>query len=214
MQLTDTTRQWLPREVVESAVHDGDRFIEAFSDARFLLIDVSSAGNRLLAGLMACAASSPFRLDDEPVTQGMSHTVTRLLRASAGPAADVEREAHRLLELAGARAGFVMALDHRVRDLKREQVFLGRHSDCDVVLKHASVSKHHAVFSKRPDGALLVYDTESKNGTWVNGDRLLRATALWPGDRLRFGDVGAVVCTAEVLRRALTLGGQRAVAHA
>lgn len=66
-------------------------------------------------------------------------------------------------------------------------VVVGRADDCQLVLTHASVSRHHAELSPGPGGWRL-RDLDSKNGCFVEGvparDQVLPRRA-W----LRFGDV-------------------------
>ena len=66
-------------------------------------------------------------------------------------------------------------------------VTLGRSRDCDCVLAEPSVSRRHAEL--RRDGARwLLRDLGSRNGTRVNGVRLLDEAEVRPGDRVSFGD--------------------------
>ena len=63
---------------------------------------------------------------------------------------------------------------------------LGRSRDCDCVLPEPSVSRRHAEL--RRDGARwLLRDVGSRNGTRVNGVRVLEETEVAPGDRVSFG---------------------------
>ncbi len=66
---------------------------------------------------------------------------------------------------------------------------LGRSATCDVVLKSAGVSRHHAeIFAL--DGAFHVRDLGSAGATRVNGENIQRrARALVTGDELQVGDV-------------------------
>jgi pSer/pThr/pTyr-binding forkhead associated (FHA) protein len=72
-----------------------------------------------------------------------------------------------------------------------DQLLLGRHGDCDVVLQHMSVSRRHARLSFR-DGRWVLRDLDSTNGTRVNGRRVGRCR-LEPGDRLRLGSTELLV---------------------
>lgn len=67
---------------------------------------------------------------------------------------------------------------------------VGRASDSDLYLNHPSVSKIHAALLMNREGTLLVSDTGSTNGTFINGRRLAYGEArhLEDGDVVGFGD--------------------------
>ncbi|HEY8744920.1 MAG TPA: DUF3662 and FHA domain-containing protein, partial [Chloroflexota bacterium] len=65
-----------------------------------------------------------------------------------------------------------------------EELRFGRGLDNDVVLDSLSVSREHARLL-RADG-LFIEDLGSRNGTFVNGQRVQRAR-VGPGDRIRLG---------------------------
>jgi pSer/pThr/pTyr-binding forkhead associated (FHA) protein len=67
-------------------------------------------------------------------------------------------------------------------DLGKDLTLVGRRDECDLCLRHKSVSKMHCVIVKT-DGLLLLRDLGSTNGTRVNGQRVRRA-ALLPNDQL------------------------------
>jgi pSer/pThr/pTyr-binding forkhead associated (FHA) protein len=66
-------------------------------------------------------------------------------------------------------------------------VVLGRSRECDCVLAEPSVSRRHAEL-RRAGGRWLLRDLGSRNGTRVNGVRLLAETEVGPGDRVSFGE--------------------------
>jgi hypothetical protein len=66
---------------------------------------------------------------------------------------------------------------------------LGRSRDCDCVLAEPSVSRRHAEL-RREGARWLLRDLGSRNGTRVNGVRLLDEAEVCPGDRVSFGDAG------------------------
>jgi hypothetical protein len=68
----------------------------------------------------------------------------------------------------------------------QDELLLGRHPACDVVLTDPSVSRRHARL-RFQDGCWTLRDLESRNGTRVNRVRVGRC-ALRPGDRLALGD--------------------------
>lgn len=63
---------------------------------------------------------------------------------------------------------------------------LGRDPTCDIVLNDSRCSRRHAIVEDGPEG-LIVRDSGSANGIYVNGRRVERAR-LRPGDTLRLGD--------------------------
>jgi hypothetical protein len=67
------------------------------------------------------------------------------------------------------------------------QIVLGRARDCDCVLADPSVSRRHAAL-RREGERWLLHDLGSRNGTRVNGVRLLDEAEVGPGDRVSFGD--------------------------
>jgi FHA domain/Domain of unknown function (DUF1707) len=67
------------------------------------------------------------------------------------------------------------------------RVTIGRASDCDCLLSDATVSRHHAEL-RRDGERWLLRDLGSRNGTRVNGMRVLEATEVHPGDRVALGD--------------------------
>ncbi len=65
---------------------------------------------------------------------------------------------------------------------------IGRSSDNTLVLSDGFVSTHHTTLSYR-DGGWWIADAGSKNGTWVNGQRIEAEQRLQPGDLLLIGQV-------------------------
>jgi hypothetical protein len=68
---------------------------------------------------------------------------------------------------------------------------VGRASDNDLTLNDTSVSKIHAALLMSGEGTLLVADTGSTNGTYVNGRRIAygESRLIEDGDVVGFGDV-------------------------
>ncbi len=64
---------------------------------------------------------------------------------------------------------------------------LGRSPECLIVLPSERVSREHAVV-RRIHCGLEIEDLGSRNGTWVNGARIRRATVLQQGDEVQLGD--------------------------
>lgn len=60
---------------------------------------------------------------------------------------------------------------------------IGRGANCQIRLNHDDVSSRHAVLSKRSDGTIYIEDSGSRNGTFVNGERIMSRT-LQRGDKV------------------------------
>lgn len=72
-----------------------------------------------------------------------------------------------------------------------KRLSVGRVSDNEVALNDTSVSKIHAALTMNQQGTLLVADTGSTNGTYINGRRISygEARQIEEGDVVGFGDV-------------------------
>ncbi|MFN2453841.1 MAG: FHA domain-containing protein [Pyrinomonadaceae bacterium] len=72
-----------------------------------------------------------------------------------------------------------------------KRVGVGRGSDNELCLPDHSVSKIHAALMMNRDGTLLVADTGSTNGTYINGRRITygEARQIEEGDVVSFGDI-------------------------
>jgi YD repeat-containing protein len=70
--------------------------------------------------------------------------------------------------------------------IDKQKIALGRSSDTDVVLNGEGVSRRHAEIEFTADGPIL-RDLGSKNGTYVNGEKIDGPVKLEPGDVVRLG---------------------------
>jgi hypothetical protein len=72
-----------------------------------------------------------------------------------------------------------------------KRLSVGRAADSELTLKDSSVSKIHAALVMNQEGTLLVADTGSTNGTYINGRRIAygEARQINDGDVVGFGDV-------------------------
>jgi pSer/pThr/pTyr-binding forkhead associated (FHA) protein len=120
-------------------------------------------------------------LDDRTVTL----TAVDPLQESASsdddvvvPLGGLAKESAVLVVRAGSQAGARFPLD---RDLTR----LGRHPDSEISLDDITVSRRHAEIKRNEDG-YTVTDVGSLNGTYVNQERIERAS-LQQGDELQIG---------------------------
>ena len=77
--------------------------------------------------------------------------------------------------------------DGRQKDIElgERPVTIGRSGDADVMLLDEKVSRVHCGIGIE-DGAMIIRDLQSKNGTHVNEERV-ESAVLKPGDRIRIG---------------------------
>jgi S1-C subfamily serine protease len=90
--------------------------------------------------------------------------------------------------LSGARAG-------QTDSVAKAYIGLGRHPLSDVRFdseRDLDVSIRHAAILRKTAGYVL-QDLDSKNGTWVNGERVTGDVALTSGDVISFGPAGPAV---------------------
>ncbi len=73
--------------------------------------------------------------------------------------------------------------------LDKPILLVGRHPDCDVIIKDSpKISRKHCCIAL-VDQRFVVRDLDSMNGVWVNDDRVTHSHDLLNGDRLIIGDV-------------------------
>lgn len=77
------------------------------------------------------------------------------------------------------------------------QIDIGRDGICDIVLVRRSVSRQHARITGTGEGH-FVEDLDSNNGTFLNGDRVIKRTRIRDGDRINLYDVPLQFCEAEI----------------
>jgi len=80
---------------------------------------------------------------------------------------------------------FVLGDERRSFVLQGPAFSVGRKADKDLTLLNPRVSRDHAVIVREPDG-YFIQDQDSKQGTFVNGERVSRKR-LQPNDRIEFG---------------------------
>jgi len=65
---------------------------------------------------------------------------------------------------------------------------IGRSQSCDIVLNYPTVSRFHSVVSRRKN-TWVIFDTDSKTGISLNGQKIKKKEHLSDGDRVTFGEV-------------------------
>ncbi len=87
----------------------------------------------------------------------------------------------KLIVVSGKSAGRAIAV-------KRSKFLIGRAEECDIRPLSEEVSRRHCAIVVGPD-AVWVEDLGSRNGTFVNGDRIQSKTQVDDGDALRVGSL-------------------------
>ena len=99
--------------------------------------------------------------------------VCRLLKETDVTSAPV------LAVMFGPRRGITRSLDRRL--------LVGRGPETDLQLIDEKVSREHCVFERLGE-AVVLKDLGSRNGTWVNGERLTASHTLVAGDQVGIGE--------------------------
>ena len=74
----------------------------------------------------------------------------------------------------------------------RESLVIGRDASCDVVVPERQVSRFHARLNRNENGVILE-DLASKNGTYVNGTRIVDPEYIQDGDVIQIALVQSMV---------------------
>ena len=71
--------------------------------------------------------------------------------------------------------------------LKAGKTTMGRHPDCDIIVKQRAVSSFHAEFKVGPDGEVTLEDKNSTNGIILNQQKIDRPVILRANDLVKIG---------------------------
>jgi DNA-binding CsgD family transcriptional regulator len=92
------------------------------------------------------------------------------------------------------------------RRIKTRKQIIGRSADCAIQLFDDRVSRHHAKVWER-GGVVFIRDLKSRNGTFVDGERVERCTLL-SGKPLRIGEITFEVMESRGVEHTETGGGR------
>ncbi|MBR2877320.1 MAG: FtsW/RodA/SpoVE family cell cycle protein [Clostridia bacterium] len=84
------------------------------------------------------------------------------------------------------RGRLINAVTGEVITLRDNEISIGRNKNCDVVLGFDTISRLHAVIAYRNKG-FEIFDTNSKSGVTVNGEKIKGKASLVKGDVVGFG---------------------------
>jgi hypothetical protein len=99
----------------------------------------------------------------------------------------------------------VIPIAKSARSPYKDRISIGRARNCDIVIRHSSVSKLHAHIRLSEDGSLKLVDLDSYNGTLLNARELVPNVPepLRAGDVVVFGSITARTMDAVDLYKAL-----------
>jgi pSer/pThr/pTyr-binding forkhead associated (FHA) protein len=86
----------------------------------------------------------------------------------------------KLVVLAGAKEGTQIPL-------KKDKFLIGRSTECTLRAGSSAISRRHSAIVRTEDGKWMVRDLGSRNGTFLNDQKVETSTALSVGDELRIG---------------------------
>jgi pSer/pThr/pTyr-binding forkhead associated (FHA) protein/S1-C subfamily serine protease len=172
-----------------------------FEGGSWAAVDLESRNGTYLNGRrLAATAPAPLKVGDvirlgesgpelrvAAVTEGLDATLPEHSVMAAKPP---EVRSYGVTLLAAATAKRYEARGTRIR--------LGRGNECEVQPVEAGhgetiVSRVHAELTVGPSGGLVLRDAESKNGTYLNGERITRAMPVRLGDKIMLGHGGPVL---------------------
>jgi pSer/pThr/pTyr-binding forkhead associated (FHA) protein len=76
----------------------------------------------------------------------------------------------------------------RVFPLLDSELFIGRVPENNIALPDPSVSSKHAKITRTPEG-FMIEDLQSRNGTFVNGEKVSGKRLLADGELIRIGRI-------------------------
>jgi DNA-binding winged helix-turn-helix (wHTH) protein len=189
--LDSETRELLLRG---SAVHlspKGFQFLELLLESRPRALSKSEIHEKLWPGtfvsdgtLTSLLAEIRSAIEDEAHEPRFVKTLHRFGYAFSGDAEEIRSR---------RRTGpprFAYRLFRGPREIALEvgETILGRDPDATAFIDHTSVSRRHARIVISGDSA-TVEDLQSKNGTFVRGEKLGAPARLTDGDELKLGSV-------------------------
>lgn len=198
---------WQPSDLLATVARDPLPILRTgIGIAPFLIVRLDDFSNDLGLGLAAADEEAARRRFSRSIKSTIQLSVSmteqlNLPRTEEVPAPKADEE-----KPSAARSGFpvpewlnarcyVVRLSGRVEG--DAPITIGRDTVHKIVLQHPSVSASHAQITVTPE--LTLRDTKSRNGTFINGKQIKGTVPLRVGDRIKFGAVHAVLCSADDL---------------
>lgn len=185
-------KDWLPPTLVEDLARlDFGAFSERYKAPYYLAVILDDRESDVRFGLEEASTSDGLAYRTLP-GEG-------LMATGVGPPTTPRTEEDVVRVVRGLMSGscYVIALQKRSNSFLHF-ISVGRTRNHDVVLRDPSVSKFHATFALQGD-KLVLKDAGSRNHTYVNERQLQEPSELDAGDRVRFGRVSGLICSASTL---------------
>lgn len=124
-----------------------------------------------------------------------SHSITADLSPIVPAAREAYRQAFETVLASSSPACLVIREENQPPERKvlDPPTLIGRSRGSDIRFQDTGVSRKHAMLTRhgeQPD-EVVVSDLHSRNGTWVNGNRIEAPTILRSGDLVQFGRFAA-----------------------
>lgn len=189
--LDSETRELLVRGAPVHLSPKGLQFLELLLQNRPRALSKSEIHEKLWPGtfvsdgtLTSLLAEVRSAIEDEAHEPRFVKTLHRFGYAFSGDAEEI-----RSRRRAGApRFAYRLFWGPREIALEEGETILGRDPDATAFIDHTSVSRRHARIVVSGDSA-TVEDLQSKNGTFVRGEKLAAPAPLTDGDELKLGSV-------------------------
>jgi pSer/pThr/pTyr-binding forkhead associated (FHA) protein len=141
-------------------------------------------------GVKLSASFDKFSEDEDGREAAVNVAIPDLKNVVVNPLPEVPVEPAKEIYI----ADFIVNDKPRRKELafgERERLSVGRTKENDLWLDDGSVSKIHAALVWNSENQLMVADTGSTNGTFINNQRIAygRAFVIKDGDKLKFGTV-------------------------
>ena len=161
---------YVPEDKIDYSIDYGEYTFDSqdFDDYRDQSASVHEVASGAAAGVAGAAAAGA-------AGAGVPNTV-----AFVGGADGAQPDAR------SVRARLICQNDGAAYDLASTRLVLGRASRSDIVVDDINVSRTHAELRRDPQGAWVISDLGSTNGTFVNGQEITSRT-LRDGDRITLG---------------------------
>ena len=142
-------------------------------------------------------AEHPFAPKTEPIPKQEDAEATRIERAAIQRNTLSPKTLDKKKTLVGS-----LTPDDRpetVYPLLDAECTIGRAAESGIVINDGSISSRHARIVRTPDG-FTIEDLQSRNGTFVNGDKVDKTRTLADGDVVR---IGKIIMTFNVAQEAI-----------